>query len=398
MTANGIQAGIADAGGQGGGTGMRIAFAAMVLFSVLTSSASAQMWGGAEYLYFSRLSGSSAPVTTGPGALSTPDGGGVASGYRFTIGGYIGRFEIEAAFMNIESMSDSSQGILANPLSFENNLPIGSALYRAATYPGAGGVGDETTETEFLQSGATYALESYTDIKSGEINFGTNRNLNPWRVGIGYRTFLIKDGASSLLSGTFDATDTSGGVGPLNDGLSNEALLAAGYTNVSGGADGFDGSGSLVGPDTLTIFNDGYARNELHGAQLTGAYQLFPLDWLTIEFFGKAGLFYNTVQGTVSETLVGSGANDDSVYQRSFSGKKHAAAFGGTLGAKGIIPITDYINITVGYEAMFFSGLALGSKQASGIETGITGLQTYTPRSSSSLVVHGGTVGLQLTW
>ena len=396
-----------------GGTGMRIAFAAVILFGVLSSSASAQMWGGAEYLYFSRLSGSSAPVTTGPGGLSSLDSGGGTSGYRFTIGGYIGQFEVEAAFMNIENMSDSASGTFANPLSFDNpandtaafgagvpvtHLPLSSGLYRAATYAGSGGVGDETTEVEFLQPGATYHLESFTDIKSGEVNFGTNRNLNPWRVGIGYRTFLIKDGSSSLFSGTFDAVDITGGVGPLNNGLSNDALVAAGYTSVAGGADGFDSAASLNGPDTLAIFSNGYARNELHGAQLNGAYQLYPLDWLTIEVFGKAGLFYNTVQATVTEQLIGSGPNDDSVYQRSFSGKKHAAAFAGTLGLKGMVPITDYINITAGYEAMFFSGIGVGSRQADGIETSLTGTQSYVPRTSNSLIVHGGTVGLQLTW
>lgn len=395
-----------------GGTGMRIAFAAVILFGVLSSSASAQMWGGAEYLYFSRLSGSSAPVTTGPGGLSSLDSGGTASGYRFTIGGYIGQFEVEGAFMNIENMSDSASGTFANPLSFDSpandtaafgagvpvtHLPLSSGLYRAATYAGSGGVGDETTEVEFLQPGATYQLESFTDIKSGEVNFGTNRNLNPWRVGIGYRTFLIKDGSSSLFSGTFDAVDITGGLGVVNDGLSNEALVAAGYQNVTS-PDGFDSAGSAGGPDTLAIFTDGYARNELHGAQLTGAYQLFPLDWLTVELFGKAGLFYNTVQGTVTEQLIGGGPNDDSVYQRSFSGKKHAAAFAGTLGLKGIIPITDYINITAGYEAMFFSGIGLGSRQTEGIETSLTGTQAYVPRTSNSLIVHGGTVGLQLSW
>lgn len=389
---------------------MRIAIATVLLFSVVTSSASAQMWGDAEYLYFGRLSGSSTPVVGGPNPFSIGDNSGTASGYRFTIGGFIGCLEVEASFMNIEGMSDSASGTLASPLALDNQannavvfgVPVNSFVFPSGLSQAANS-GVEALEAEFLLPGATYATNSYTDLRSGEINFGMNRTLSPWRLGIGYRTFLIKDGSSSLISGNFDALDVDdaqtvgGGANDPNDGLSHAALVAAGFAPILGAADGFDNQLSAGGPDTLAIYNQGQARNELHGAQITGGYQLFPLDWMTVELLGKAGLFYNNVQGSVVEALAG-GGNDDSVYQRTLSGKKAAPAFAGSLGAKGMIPLTDYISVSFGYEMMFFSGLGLGSRQFSGVTTTFAGPQVYSPRTSSHLIVHGGNVGLQLTW
>ena len=389
---------------------MRIAIATVVLFSIVTSSASAQMWGDAEYLYFGRLSGSSTPIVGGPNGFSSADNTGAASGYRLTIGGFIGQLEVEASFMNVEGLSDSSGGTLTSALALDdqaNNLVVFGAPVNSFVFPSglslAASGGAEALEAEFLQPGATYALQSFTDLRSGEINFGMNRTLNPWRLGIGYRTFLIKDGSSSLIGGNFDALDVDdaqtvgGGANDPNDGLSHAALIAAGYTSTFGGADGFDNQLSAGGPDTLAIYSSGSARNELHGAQITGGYQLFPLDWMTVELIGKAGLFYNNVQGSIVEALAG-GGNDDSVYQRTLSGKKSSAAFAGTLGAKGMLPITDYISFSFGYEIMFFSGLGLGSRQFDGVTTNLAGQQVYSPRSSSHLIVHGGNLGLQVTW
>lgn len=397
---------------------MRIALATVVLLSLMQTSVHAQMWADAEWLYFARLSGSDVPVVSGPNGLST-DNDGSGSGYRFTLGGAIGNYEIEASFLNIEGLSSNSTGTLTNALSFDdqannatvfnggvngpapaNTLAISSALFRAATYAGAGD--NETLEAEFLLPGATVALESYTDIRSGEITFGTNRNLRPWRLGIGYRTWIVSDGSSSLISGTFDARDiddnqTTGGLAnDANDALSHAALTNAGFGLVGGGADGFDAI-AAGGPDTLTIFDNGYARNELHGAQLTGAYQLFPLEWLTLEVIGRAGLYYNNVQGSVLEQLAGS-VNDDSIYQRAFSGKKSAASFVGTLGFRGLFPITDYISVIAGYEAIFMGGVALGAKQFEGVSTTPLGAEYYDPRSSNHLILHGGNLGLQVTW
>lgn len=401
-----------------GGSGMRIALATVVLLSLLQTSVHAQMWADAEWLYFARLSGSNVPVISGPNGFST-DNDGSGSGYRLSIGGHIGDFEIDASFLNIEGLSSSSTGTLTNALSFDteannatvfnggangtapaNTLAISNALFRAATYAGAGD--NETLEAEFLLPGATVALQSYTDVRSGEINFGTNRNLRPWRLGVGYRTWIVTDGTSSLISGTFDALDADdaqtvgGGTNDANDGLSHAALTSAGYGLVAGGADGFDAI-AVGGPDTLRIFDSGYARNELHGAQLTGAYQLFPLEWLTLEVIGRAGLYYNNVQGSVLEQLAGS-VNDDSIYQRAFSGKKSAASFVGTLGFRGLFPITDYISVIAGYEAIFMGGVALGSKQFEGISTTPLGAEYYDPRSSNHLILHGGNLGLQITW
>ncbi len=390
---------------------MRIAIATVVLFSIVTSSASAQMWGDAEYLYFGRLSGSSTPIVGGPGGFSSVDNSGAASGYRLTIGGFIGQLEVEASLMNVEGLSDSSAGTLTSALALDNQannaVVFGAVPVNSFVIPSglslAANAGVESLEAEFLLPGATYALESFTDLRSGEINFGTNRTLNPWRLAIGYRTFLIKDGSSSLINGNFDALDVDdaqtvgGGANDPNDGLSHAALIAAGYTTAFGAADGFDNQASAGGPDTLAIYSAGTARNELHGAQITGGYQLFPLDWMTVELIGKAGLFYNNVQGSIVEALAG-GGNDDSVYQRTLSGKKSSAAFAGTLGAKGMVPITDYISFSFGYEIMFFSGLGLGSRQFDGVTTNLAGQHVYSPRSSSHLIVHGGNVGLQLTW
>jgi hypothetical protein len=392
---------------------MRIAFVAGVLLCLLTSPVSAQIneWAEAEALYFGRLSGDSVPLVSGPGGFSTARNSGAHTGYRIAIGGAIGDFEVEAALINIENLSGSSSGTIAGGLSldgqsvvgvpFPNQLAFNNALFNAANFQGTGNNDGEQIEAEFLQPGATYELNSWTDFRSGEINFGTNRTLRPWRLGVGYRTMILKDGASSLIAGTFDALDTNDGatVGSVlndaNDGLSHLALVNSGFTTAFGDPDGYDAA--AIGPDTLRIYSLGQARNELHGAQLTGAYSVFPLEWLTLEFFGKAGLYYNTVQSSVLESLGGS-VNDNSVYQRTFSAKDRAASFVGSLGVRTLLPITDYISITLGYEAILMGNVALGPEQFTGVQTNALGQLGYHADVGNSLVLHGGNLGLQITW
>ncbi len=384
---------------------------------MMEGAAQAQLQVEANYLIMKRQDSDSSQFLTGPQGLSGPDDYGFASGYRFGIVGGYDWFEVEALFAQVDDWSDSQDRVLTDGLAFDdadgnafvfpggqaNVIAFRNSLFAAATAPGIVGQ-DETLEGEMLQPGAIARLRSSSRYRDFELNFGTNRTTNRYRFGVGYRNIRLNDRTQFATIGTFDAIDVddgavSGGAGnDDNDGLSDGALVAAGFTSTGGAADGFDAADVAgAGPDILAVFYGGSADNELNGIQAIAAAQLNESEYFVIELVGKAGVYHNSVHASTTEMLIGSG-NDDSVYTRRFSDQKGTASFAGSLGLQARVPVTDYITFTTGYEGMVLTGVAIGSQQFEGVQPNLIGGTTYSARANDSTFLHGAKFGLELTF
>jgi len=389
---------------------------AIVVAMGAATESQAQMFFQTQWISLSRNHDSDMSYITGPESLS----GGAADydfspGVRFTIGGDVFGYQVDASFTQIDSWTGHSSGTFMNPIAFDdeaNNANVFAAppvntfgytnpLYQAATYMG-GGV-DETLESEFLTAGATYETWARSDLREFEINFGTSPYTSLWRFSGGFRHIKLSERNRMLIGGTFDALDVDDGAAPgdagndPNDALSHLALIESGMVHFSGGADGYNSILAGVGPDMLFYETAGRTENELNGAQFTLTGTVIDGSWITIEAFGKAGIYRNNIGAAVRETLIGSG-DDDSIYRRELTDTRLRASFAGNLGFNAIISVTDYINLVGGYEVLFINGVALGSDQADGLEVSLVGDPTFRAQTKGSLIAHGGRLGLELVW
>lgn len=383
-----------------------------------TRSASAQMWAEADYLFWNRVNTSDRSFLNGVGGMDSGDLDlGYTSGYRLILGGGIGNYEVEGSFLRIDEWSDDRFGTLANPLAFDdtrNNalvfpggpasvLAFRNSLFAAATQSLAA---DETNESEFLAAGAASRMSYQSSLRDVQANFGRHRDLGWWRWSIGYRGIKVNEVAGFGVAGPFNALDIDDAEGPAgpgigvnepNDGLSDAALVAAGFTNVRGAADGFDAVSATGDTDIVAAIFGGSAANRLNGVQIGGAARLAPINEVMFEGFLKLGLFHNHIDGAVNEIVAGSG-DDDSVYVRRFSQTKDKASVGANFGVRALLNVTDYLTLTAGYEALVLSGIALGPDQIGRLQTNVLGATSYALDSSGVFIAHGGSVGLEVRW
>ncbi len=383
------------------------------LFAGSSTAMSQEFRFEADWLYLSRDNGSDQSFITGPDSFSADDADyGFQSGYRFTLGGSSEALDIEAVFTQLDDWNSSTSRTLGTVLILDdtaanavvvpvppaNVLAFRNAIFDASTTAAVGN--DETTESERINPGATLTHRSDSDLKSVELNFGTNRAANWWSIGLGYQHLLFNDASNLLISGTFDAIDTADAnpLGVPNDGLAHLSLTGAGLTFISGGADGYNAAAvPLAAPDILAMSFIGDAENELNGLQTVIGGRFYPSDSLVIESLTKLGLYHNQVRGNYQETYIGSGL-DDSIYQRSLSDESTVASFVGSTTLRAIVPITDYISFMAGYEVMVLTNVALGSDQSGGLGTSLLGPTTYHADAGGHAIIHGTQLGLEVVW
>ncbi len=381
----------------------------------LTIPAEAQFRFSTEALFMTRDDGSRQQILNGPDAFSNGSSTNFQHGYRFIFGGSYGDYDVEFVGAQIENWNSRSSGTLIRALAFDdtaanpvvfpgglaNTLAFTNSLYTAATAAGV-----EDNESERLQAGATYFVTGSSRFQDYQINIGTNPTRNNWRFGLGWRQMRLNEGSTVGITGIFDALDTdSGDVAPapgneVNDALSNGAITGAGYTLRSGTANGYNAvfpGGVGVSPDTLQLYYASGSNNILNGVQVCGGYQIASESLLTLEVFSRTGIYHNYAQGNVGEYLIGS-VNDNSVYQRNFSASRNGVAFASSLGFKAAVPVTDYISFTAGYEALYVANVALASTQLGGLSNSPFGDRQYHVRNGDKIIIHGATLGLQVTW
>ncbi len=201
------------------------------------------------------------------------------------------------------------------------------------------------------------------------------------------------------MSGIFDAIDVDDGANfgepgnDPNDGLSNFALTEAGLSLIAGGASPWDSLATGAGPDIITMVFGGKASNQLNGVQGTIDGVLMDSETWLLEFFGRLGVFNNHAKGQVSEVYIASG-NESNTYARQFRDSENDLAWAVSGGLRLALKLTDNLKATGGYEALFIDGLALGPDQLFSVTPG----GTYVVNTGGQLLVHGGSLGLELVW
>ena len=372
-------------------------------------AASAQMWFESDYLFWGRANTSDQTYVTG-GSSSDDADFDFESGYRFTLGSGLGDYEVEAIFSQIDGWNGDGLTTLALPVALDGNA--GNAIVfpgGAGTLAVTSGIGlaatqaAEMSEAEFLTGGTVVSHSYSSNLRDLQINFGSNRDRNIFRWGLGYRNMLIEENGGVGVFGSFDALDIDDAAGPgalnndPNDGLADGSLAAAGMTALRG-ANGFDSINPLIpSADTVSMVLSGGTENRLDGVQLTFAASGCPHEVVTIDGFLRLGLFYNRINGTASELLVG-GGDDNSIYFRSLGDSTATASFGLNPGFRTLINLTDYISLTAGYELLVLTNIGLGPEQLGQVQTNLLGRPVYEVDSSGVFVGHGGNLGLQIRW
>lgn len=373
-------------------------------------TASAQMWFEADYLFWGRPNTSDVNfITSGTGSGDANLGFG--SGYRIGLGGGVGDYEIEAILSDIGNWSDQSFSVLGTPIALDgtaanaivfpggaHSLTFNSGVSLAASLPA------ELSESEFLRAGSAVLSSYSTNLRDLQINFGSHRDRNWFRWGIGYREVLINENGGFGIAGTFDALDIDDAAGPAammgndpNDGLAAGSLTSVGFVNIGGGG-GFDSIDPTVpSADGLSALFNGSTENRLDGVQLTLAARTVPNDVLMLEAFTRLGLYHNRISGSVSEVLIGS-QDANGIYQRVMQDSTAKASFGFNPGVRASLNLTDYISLTLGYEVMLLTGVGLGPDQLASVQTTLLGSPIYKVDSSGLFVGHGGNAGLEVRW
>ncbi|MCA9055213.1 MAG: hypothetical protein KDA75_15340 [Planctomycetaceae bacterium] len=375
----------------------------------LPRTAAAQMWFESDYLFWGRTNGSSQDYITG-GAASDDADFGFASGYRLILGGGVGNYEVEGIFSQINGWNGDGTSGLVLPVAFDGNaanaivfpggattLALNSGLALAASQAA------ELSEAEFLTAGSIVTHSYSSNLRDIQLNFGSHRDLNWFRWGIGYRNVLINENGGAGIFGTFDALDIDDAAGPgdpnndPNNGLATGSLAAAGFTSLRG-TGGFDSINPLVpSADTISMIMTGTTENRLDGVQMMFGVSGSPHEVVTLEGFLRFGLFYNRINGSASELLVG-GGDDDSVYFRTLGDSTAKASFGINPGFRSQINITDYIALTAGYELLILTGIGLGPDQLGQVQQNLLGVPSYKVDADGLFVGHGGNVGLEIRW
>jgi hypothetical protein len=313
----------------------------------------------------------------------------------------------------LDEWSDTTFGTLSEELVFDdsvanpfivggtpgNSFGAVTALMAAAMDDFTATMDDETLEGEFLLPGATAGYLYETEYYDLEVNLTTSR-CNWYRFGLGYRHINVEEQSLFGVAGLFDALDVddglTGGVmgNDPNDGLSDAALTDAGFTRISGAANGFDNFASAAGPDMLAVFLGSDVKNELNGIQGTFDAAVCDSPYFLVDLFWRVGVFHNQATATVSETLIGS-VNDSSVYTRILQDDDNDIAFATSGGFRVAVKLTDHVRLHTGYEVVFIDGLALAPDQI--FQVTPTG-NLFEIDTSGDLVIHGGRAGIEVVW
>lgn len=340
---------------------------------------------------------------------------GFNSGFRFGMGFSCDRFDVEASFLQVPDWNNTESGTLAVPLAFDDPTNIFIAPAAGFGFPNAltdaanDVASGQDLEIEHLEPGARIAQRLESRLRDFELNFGSSRTARNVWASLGWRHIEIDEASNFLAVGVFQAIDAADGFPPADpgdpdpqgdDGLSDPALTAAGFINIAGAGDGFVGYDPLdpmAIQTTLGALFQGYADNDLDGGQLVFGGRYCAADLLFIEGFVKGGVYQNRATGMVQETVFGV-ENDTSVYRRTLFNRTTTASFAGSVGFRFLVPLTDYIVLRTGYEAMLVTNVALAADQPLGISQNVLGETRYEVVTSNVFVAHGGHLGLEVNW
>ena len=150
------------------------------------------------------------------------------------------------------------------------------------------------------------------------------------------------------------------------------------------------------GTTSGTPFTDTYQSNvfnSLYGGQIGFDARVLSLKWLRVDSVMKGGAYGNNV--AVNSLLVQENAGVNQPY--SFSQSPASCGFVGELGFTGVLPITNCLDIRVGYLGLWLQGLAQPTRQYP-VEDLAAVPPTGTIDTKGGTVVQGVSLGLEGRW
>lgn len=345
------------------------------------------------------------PLISGPDSLSANSDYDFESGIRLMFGLGTDVVDLEFQFTGVGGWGDEERMTLGNVLAFDaefmNPLVVGAAanlltfdnlLTDAGNFNG-GGLLDETTEGEILESLSTAIYQTETRYDDFEVTL-KQPCYGFYRFGVGYRHIRFDEADGLRINGTFGAIDADDGAvvgdatnGP-NDILSDEALTFAGLTAVGGLADGF------AHGDALQLSFKSSNRNVLNGGQVTFDALLFENDVFLLEGLANLGIYNNSITSSFDEAYLATGSNR-SAYRDALESTRNELAWTTQGGLRAAVKLTDFVRMHVGYEVLFIDGLAIGPNYSQ-VPTVPRG--SLSVEADDSVVIHGGRVGIEAIW
>lgn len=136
--------------------------------------------------------------------------------------------------------------------------------------------------------------------------------------------------------------------------------------------------------------------NDLYGGQIGLDANLLSTPWMRFDGLLKAGAYYNNAVQSSRYTTndpLNSGTAAVTVGQSPLSG-----AFAGEVGLTGVIPLTSYLDIRLGYFGLWLSGIAQPTQQLGGQQLTPGQPITGTINANGGVVVQGVSLGLEGRW
>lgn len=162
----------------------------------------------------------------------------------------------------------------------------------------------------------------------------------------------------------------------------------------------FSLSDEFVGTQTIQDFYSTEAFNSLYGGQIGIDGVLFTLPWMRVDSVVKAGAYYNNGVQRSSYTSNVTGAfltQSVAVDQSPVS-----ASFLGEVGLTGVIPVTNWLDVRVGYSGWWLSGIVQPTQQLSGqvLTQPAGGVEptSGTINADGGVLVQAVTIGLEGRW
>jgi hypothetical protein len=157
---------------------------------------------------------------------------------------------------------------------------------------------------------------------------------------------------------------------------------------------------TFVGSTTVHDFYQTECTNSLYGGQIGLDAVLFTLPWLRCESVVKGGAYYNNgVQTSLYASDVTGAFISQSVTVNQIP---VTCSFLGEVGLTGVIPVTNWLDIRVGYSGWWLTGIVQPTQQLSGQvlthPTGGTAPTSGTINANGGVLVQAVTLGLEGRW
>lgn len=156
----------------------------------------------------------------------------------------------------------------------------------------------------------------------------------------------------------------------------------------------------FVGVSTINDFYATDTINSLYGGQIGLDSVLFTLPWMRFDSVVKAGVYYNNA---TQQSVFQSNATGPLLSQSvTVNDSPLSASFIGEVGITGVVPVTSWLDVRIGYSGWWLSGVAQATQQLSGqvLTQPAGGIEP----TSGSINANGGvlvqavTVGLEGRW